>query len=162
MFRSIRRGEGERGVTPAGAWPTIVTKAKTLWRFCFSFLWISCVSFIRSNKSKIYTQTHTHIDFYCLQYTRLICLLLLLLLMLGEPLVRLICYIIKSRPHNTNNITHTPHLPAQLTLFALEHRKKEGFASALLCFAFVPLLFAFLWHCVRAGQQLGSKNNNNN
>lgn len=47
-------------MTPAGAWPTIVTKAKTLWRFCFSFLWISCVSFIRSNKSKIYTQTHTH------------------------------------------------------------------------------------------------------
>lgn len=120
-------------MTPAGAWPTIVTKAKTLWRFCFSFLWISCVSFIRSNKSKIYTQTHTHthIDFYCLQYIRLICLLLLL----GEPLVRLICYIIKSRPHNTNNITHTPHLPAQLTLFALEHRKKRRVRSALLCFA---------------------------
>lgn len=66
-FNAARKGAG--GMDPA--WPTIVTKAKTLWRFCFlllgDFLCV-CVSFIRSNKSKIYIQTHTEIDFYCLPY----------------------------------------------------------------------------------------------
>lgn len=74
----------------------LLRKRKLCGASVFCYLGISCVcmcvSFIRSNKSKIYIQTHAHWDRFLLFAIHTTYLLL------GEPLVRLICYIIKSRP----------------------------------------------------------------
>lgn len=162
------------------AWPTIVTKIKTFCRFCFSDLDFLCVCVC-----PLHAQINQKFISIYILYISIVWPTQLCSAFVAIWWATCAAYLLHNQierplwPHNTNNITHTPHLPSTQTylLFGFMQQApaaptprpraqyKKGFAFTFVCHC-LESSASYLWHCVRAGQQLGSANgcsyNNNN